>query len=103
MRRGVPDFARMQRPPVFLLSVDACRVRRLRVAGCIPGDPERVASFLSLVLPGLQHFNWSLPLWDWDLIEKRYEKFVVLRAQEVNWALRHGKTIRRPEYLQSER
>ncbi|KAL1948890.1 hypothetical protein VTO73DRAFT_10696 [Trametes versicolor] len=97
MRRDVPDFARMQHPPVFLLSVDACKVWRLRAAGCIPGDPERVASFLSLVFPKLRHFDWSPPSCDWDLIEKRYQKFVVLRTQEVNWAVRHGKCIKRPK------
>lgn len=93
MRVGVPRFDGLRRPPV----AGACKVRRLRTGGCVAGDDTMaVAAFLSLVLPGLRHIEYTPPSWDWERLGNVYSKLVAVRAQERNWARENGKTIKQP-------
>lgn len=96
MRVAVPRFDGLQCPPVSGTS----GVRRLRTGGCVAGDDAlAVASFLSLVLPGLRNIEYTPPSWDWEYLGKLYWRLVAVRAQERTWALRNGKTVRQPVSL----
>ncbi|EIW54922.1 uncharacterized protein TRAVEDRAFT_51057 [Trametes versicolor FP-101664 SS1] len=94
MRVAVPRFDGLRCPPVSGTS----GVRRLRTGGCVAGDDAlAVASFLSLVLPGLRNIEYTPPSWDWERLGNLYWRLVAVRAQERNWAREHGNAVEQPE------
>lgn len=89
--RAVPGFGGC--PPVPLKNAGMCKVKTLWTAGCVPGDPWALASFLSLVLPQLSVFaGISTTLEAWRRTEEIYGQLVARRRQERDWALDRGKT-----------
>ncbi|EIW54850.1 uncharacterized protein TRAVEDRAFT_22718 [Trametes versicolor FP-101664 SS1] len=90
--RAVPGFGGCPRVP--LKNAGMCKVNTLWMAGCVPGDPWALASFLSLVLPQLSVFAGDCtPHETWRRTEEIYGQLTALRRQERDWALDRGKTI----------
>ncbi|KAH9847477.1 hypothetical protein C2E23DRAFT_890010 [Lenzites betulinus] len=99
--RVVPNFDGLTRPPVSLARPS--KVDTLHTEGCAPGDPLAVASFLSLVLPGLTRFELSIPFCQWKEMGQWYYKFCQLRRRERRWGLESGKALEDPVDLSTVR
>ncbi|KAI0641509.1 hypothetical protein C8Q79DRAFT_315625 [Trametes meyenii] len=83
-------------PPVHLEGPEVSTLKVLGAAGSVLNSTTHVASFLSLLFPELMVVGSANNWQTWAQVPALHAQFALVRKQEREWALRHGKRLRRP-------
>ncbi|EIW54883.1 uncharacterized protein TRAVEDRAFT_51019 [Trametes versicolor FP-101664 SS1] len=91
------DLERTLIPPVPLYGDAVSELVEFQSKGSLLSDTLTVASFLSLVFPGLQTIH--NPSQEWLAIDREHKRLVRVRAQEREFGRRAGRQYRLPDVI----